>query len=298
MKNLLLPLFCLFLNFMIAQPFIPMLEEDHLWSIDVHECPFKIGQWGIRTVDVNVSGETSINGKVYKSVFVDRYETCLVREENGKLYKYVQNLNDEEIFIDFTLNLNDTFYAPYEGLDYCGHGGSNNFFYEFLVINETIQFLAGENRKVLELQDVMLPSGLGRMKWIEGIGTDKGFDSYGETLDITCDTFLVCFTENGITYFFNNATSCDNTTLGLPDNLQNEIVLYPNPVSNSSILQLPIALGIDSVRIYDAQGRIVSEEQPSKNYIGINAMHFRSGLYFYEVSSENKVLKIERFIVE
>ncbi|MCW5520515.1 T9SS type A sorting domain-containing protein [Aureitalea sp. L0-47] len=297
MKRFLLVGFILFLNLSFAQPYLPMLDEDHVWNTDFYVDPFGGGQTGIVSSENYVAGETVINNETYKSVYIDgELGSCLVREENGIVYRYDTNANEEVIIYDFTLEIGDTFEFPqiiFEG--FCGALGFYNGPLEMTVTDRTTEFIANQNRVVITFDYISEFSV--QCQWIEGIGSTLGFDPVGDVIDIG-SRYLVCFTKNGTTYFFNNATACDNTNLSVPDNSKDQIVLAPNPVQDISILQLPSELNVDTVRIYDITGKVISEATITKNYLTINAMDFSAGIYFYRAISENKVNKTERFIVK
>ena len=152
------------------------------------------------------------------------------------------------------------------------------------------------DRKVIELKDDPAFPYFTEY-WVEGIGSLKGFDPHSEFIDAG-QTSLACFTTNDITYFFNGATACDNTALNINDFSSEEIILYPNPVTSISTLQLPLDLSVDLIRVYDINGRLIKEESISNDYFSIKMMDFRSGLYFYQVFSRSKHLKTEQFIVK
>ena len=297
MKKFILVFFFLFLNNALAQPFLPMLEEDHVWGTDFFVDPFGGGQTGIISSENFVADETIINNETYKSVYINGVlGSCLVREEDGFVYRYDVDTAQEYVIYNFNLNIGEVFSIPdvmYSS--FCSSVEFYNGIDEMTVTDKTTEFIAGENRLVITF-DYFSESGF-ECKWIEGIGSTLGFDPVGDIIDIG-SRYLVCFTKNGITYFFNNATACDNTTLNVPENLQNQIVMAPNPVQDVSILQLPWELKIDTVRIYDIQGRLVSEEKISKNYLNINVMDYASGVYFYQVIRGKISLKTDRFIVK
>lgn len=295
MKTKLLVLFLFICCYSYTQNYIPMLEEYHTWSVDVYYDLFKPPLVYTVTQQVTVAGEIVVNGKIYKRVFNNEGETsCLVREENGIVYQIDEINSDEIIKYDFTLEVGDTFdfFQTY----YCSFYGFNNTNVNLLeVTNVDVQFIAGEDRKVITFEEDFV--GIGVETWIEGIGSIRGFDSLGVLLDFTVGTLLVCFNIDGINYFFNAATSCDNTTLGLDDLDRDQIILYPNPVTSTSILQFPSEDIVDMLKIYDVSGKLVKEEKVNKDYVLIDAMQYRSGLYFYQVFSENKLLKTEKFII-
>jgi hypothetical protein len=296
MKTTLLLFFVFFFGICRAQDYLPMLEEDYTWSVDVYFDPFVDPPVAYTvTQQITVSGEVVVDGKTYKRVFNNDGETsCLVREENGIVYQ-IDTLNSDEIIkYDFTLEVGNVF--DFSGFFYCTYYGENNGIVgELEVINVNTQFIAGEDRKVIEFEQ---GGAFVSEIWMEGIGSIRGFDPIGQMWDVSNDgTLLVCFDINGTNYFFNNATSCDNTTFGIDDNKKTAAVLFPNPVTNTSILQFSSEGIADSVKIFAVSGRMVKELPVTSGYILINAMDYHSGLYFYQVYSEGKVLKTEKFIV-
>ena len=281
----------------VSQPYIPMLEEDNIWSVDFFSDPFGGGTTGIITDQISLSGTTTINGYNYISIFINGNEgSCLLREENGIVYRYDSYNNQDVIMYDFNLDVGDVFVFPdLMYTSFCSRMEFYNGPTEMEVIGISNEFIANETRKVIEF-DYYSESGYPCL-WIEGIGSTLGFDPVGDIIDIGY-AYLVCFTKNGMTYFFNNATSCDNTTLGLGDISYGKIDLYPNPVSTTSILQLPHNANIDQIKIFGISGRLVSEETVTANFITISNMDYSSGLYFYQILSGDNVLKTEMFIVK
>lgn len=293
MKNLII-IIVLFISNLSYSQFLPMLEEDHTWSVDINGSLFGEDPWRI-TENISVSGSTIINDKTYKTVTNDHISeiNCLVREENGIVFRYDETINDEFVMYDFTLEVGDTF-TFFQQEMYCSiYGYIPSAAITVEVINTSIQFIAGENRKVIEFGDFFQDEET----WIEGIGSIRGFDYIGIVWDIIDFTELVCFTNNVDTYFFNGASSCDNTTLEIEDVSVNSIVLYPNPVTNQSILNLPLETLVNHITIVDINGRIIKDEIINKDYYIINNMDFPSGLYFYSVFNKTELIKTNKFII-
>ncbi|RMA64524.1 T9SS type A sorting domain-containing protein [Ulvibacter antarcticus] len=290
MRILLFIVSVLFTTISNAQAIIPMLDEANVWSVDF----FAWTGGDIRTDQIQL-GETAVyNGNTYHQV--GTYEnTAYVREENGIVY--VNNeifSNDDKILYDFNLELGDSFTLTASSNLYSD--GPATGLMEFQVTNVETQFIAGMDRKIIELKDdLVFP--LFTEYWIEGIGSVKGFDHHHEFVD-SGYTGLACFTTNGETYFFNGATACDNTVLTVEDFSSEKIILSPNPLVNTSILNFPSEVSINQMKIYDITGRLVRSETVSKEYVSINAMDFRSGLYFYQVFSAGQIIKTDKFIVK
>jgi len=181
-----------------AQDYLPMLNAENVWSTDIYNAPFDPGcnicgccSFTV-TQQVTVSGSVVVNGETYMRVLNNDGETsCLVREDNGLIYKYSDISEEEVLYYDFTLELGDVFILS-QSEEYCGWEGFNNVVSGIEVINVSTQSIAGEDRKVIEFNFF---NELGIQEtWIEGIGSVLGFDPIGETIDITFGTALACFT--------------------------------------------------------------------------------------------------------
>lgn len=284
MKKLLLTFSILFSLNSFSQPYLPMLEEGNVWSVD-----FQAMDGSIFLDQIEIVGETEINGVVYKELLFGLYGyNCLLREENGIVYHLNSPNDTEEIFYNFNLEVGDIFTYSF---DVCAYSMPGNGGVEYEVTSVDTQFIAGENRKVIELM------AYNTEYWIEGIGSLSGVDPHSIYVDMG-ETKLVCFTKDGVTTFFNGATSCDNTIIGTENFDHKEIILYPNPIINISILKFPNTASVDKIKIYNLNGKLVKENIVRKDYHSLNGMDYRSGIYFYQLFSNGKIIKTEKFIVK
>ncbi len=278
-----------------------MLQENNTWSVDVYYAPFNppsFPTW-TETEQISIGTIEEINGLDYYRLKSGDQDTCLLREENGIVFKYDENEGIDKILFDFTLEEGDTFnltasaYDTY--YDFCTTIGGQIWEDELIVDTVEEIEIAGMLRKVITFLEY---NNYVQFQWIEGIGNISGFDNLWEQLDITDGTLLVCFSTNGTSYFFNGANSCDNTTLGLDEVYENNSILYPNPVFDKSILQFPSEEFVDIIRIFDIQGRLVKEETITTDHVIIDAMQYRSGMYFYQVFSNDELIRSDKFIVK
>jgi hypothetical protein len=79
--------------------------------------------------------------------------------------------------------------------------------------------------------------------------------------------------------------SAQITIVGVAENNTGAPLLYPNPVTNESRLQLPA--GIWTVRIYDATGRLMSENNRTQGVISISSETVHSGYYLLRATNES-----------
>ena len=287
-----------------SQEYIPMLDDSNKWSLDIYFCPFyppEFPTWTV-TYQFEIEGSVEINGILYSQIYRDDDIYCLLREENEVVYKYIENTNSEVVLFDFNINIGTTINLYDNDDNYsfnCSGYYLNSFTDQLEVFEIETQFIAGANRKVIKFLDADFPQGGEILRWIEGIGTSAGLENPWEDIDITCGSKLACFETNGVSYFMYGATSCDNTTLSIDNqNTLKNIIVYPNPVYNISILQFPLEAEIDQLIIYDVYGSIINHESITKDYYKLNSMKYASGLYLYQVLSKGSIIKTDQFIVK
>ncbi len=77
----------------------------------------------------------------------------------------------------------------------------------------------------------------------------------------------------------------------------NELSIYPNPVSKNINIQLPIGSEISQLYVYDLKGKIVFQNKISELNNSINIETLKSGMYFVKVEFKNKLYH-QKFIVQ
>ncbi len=297
-------LFTLFIaSYSWSQEYIPMLEEGNEWNVDVRFEVFKADPCCYTfTYDVSLGETVEINGNIYRELMSLDMVNCLLREEEGIVYKYDESSDSEQIVFDFTLEAGDSFQISESAYNYgrsCVGNGIESHTGNSSLNVASVEYLmiAGEERKVITFEEGPFFS-IDSYQWIEGIGNITGIDLMEEMIDITAEHRLACFTNQGNTTFFNEATSCDNTTFSTLDNTIEAIGVYPNPVTEVSILSLPKTQQVDEVLIFNASGSLVRKEKPSADHLKIHAMNYRSGLYFYKIISEGNTLKTGKLLIK
>lgn len=274
-----------------SQDYLPILEEDNVWHAWFYDS-FGGGDLDILSDVYTVAGSTEINGKIYKSVFNHGSDSgCLVREENGVMYKYVPFIDDDVVWMDLNLEVNDVFVKDEN--EFCV-GLPPIVFNELTVVNVSTQFIHGVDRKVLDLVwDTSDPSAYSE-QWIEGIGTTAGFDPIGVIYDSEIE--LACFTKDGLTTYFNDLETCIPIA-SVDDFFVDQIAVSPNPVSEISVLNIPSEVFADHVTIYSLEGRLLKVVQVTSEAIYVHRSDFTSGLFFFQVFGEAGRLKTGTFII-
>lgn len=218
-----------------------------------------------------------------------------IREEENKYY--LRNLAGEEgLAYDFNLNINDTLEI------------NNPFGFipiEVTVINIDSVFIepANEYRKRITLFEY---ANFGyEEQWIEGIGSLAGLTQSGWDMTMLTggdDYTLLCYYEDSVINFKTELYSlCFYPIVPGLANIQEEeaINLYPNPVINSSYLEInnPKRQNF-TIRIFNSTGSLVKEYQAtSQTKIEIHSSNYKKGIYFYQVIENNQQIFNSKFIV-
>ncbi|MFK5982881.1 MAG: hypothetical protein QM499_08205, partial [Flavobacteriaceae bacterium] len=98
MKKLLLIISLLFSAISFSQ-YIPMLEEGNTWNVDVYtelfDPPEGVECCRTDTIDFSLGAIETVNGVDYVRIILNDNNSCLLREENGIVYKLNENENVE-----------------------------------------------------------------------------------------------------------------------------------------------------------------------------------------------------------
>lgn len=106
--------------------------------------------------------------------------------------------------------------------------------------------------------------------------------------------------EVGIYYFDDLEFSIDNTLSTNTIELNNEVVLFPNPSHDFVNVKLASSdKKIKHIRIIDINGRIITKYTPKHiNSIKLNTNNLENGIYLIQVTtSDNKVLRHKKIVV-
>jgi hypothetical protein len=143
-----------------------------------------------------------------------------------------------------------------------------------------------------------------------GTATGSGTYTYGDEVTITVETnedwAFLNWTENGTvvseekTYTFIATASHDLVanliyTVGVGEQMGNNITLYPNPVNDKLTIEAEAALG--TVEIYNLMGALVYSQKGCTNKVEVNTSDLQSGIYFIRMTNDN-ASETRRFVKE
>ena len=241
--------------------------------------------------------DTIINNNTYQHWFGN-----FTRYENNKLYKINKNQTTadsivEQIYYDFNLAVNDTFFLPYTGDDY------------YAIVDEVNEFttLNGQIRKeiLLKTEDFTCTPNL---RWIEGIGDITNGLFYKNQLGL-CDIYtgIFCFSDSSGHVFkqpnFNYPCDSIDTYTDIINNVDDisyhtEITISPNPaqhqlnfVFSNGLKSLP-----DSYVIYNLNGTEILKTQLNSKIKNVDIRHLKSGTYLIHFLKDEVSIASGRFV--
>jgi hypothetical protein len=219
--------------------------------------------------------DTTIAGKSYKKVYNDHcgYVGAL-REDlvNRRVYYFGLNAVQEELYIDFMVNIGDT-------IRWNPPGGGPNRVDTVRAVYQ--QYLYGANRWVIELNKSF------QVKLIEGIGSN-----------ITGLVPESCFSYFGNFNSFSNVPNmgCSPGVLGTKE-IESSLKIYPNPAKDYLAIEagegttLPTA----NYRVYNILGSVVQNGELSAQNARIDLRQFKPGIYILvlDVNGKERILKFQ-----
>jgi len=305
-------------NLMILTAFLLTLTVGYGQSNVYHPFPVSNAFWGDDGSNIfngsicydtryGLNGDTTINGKVYTKVYSLADSTltnpnsnyfAAIREEDKRIYTLIGNF-PEEVLYDFNLVVGDTI----------------NYHYS-LVFNNTDEFA----RKVTKIDSVLLFNGEYRKQYtfapvgfnstddlvVEGIGSIlwKGlFNPLINAMATNGDNFrFECFKQNEIIYFLNNP-DCDHCFCTLVTDIKDVKKLVnhtvtPNPFSQLAVLQTDYYLNNATLILYNSFGQVVRQlTSITGKTITLRRDNLPTGIYFYKLSENNRILASDKFII-
>lgn len=309
MKKLLLITASIFVSVqLLAQSYIPIPDTNATWNI--HEqgyipCATSNFQWLNRDMTIFISGDTVFNGFTYKKLYATGIEYTseiiglfcndnLSSSFNNQPYGAFRNdtaakqvwfirygfCSTPGVMFDFSLNVGDSLTS----VDGCGVSSVNG-----VVLADTSIVYGGLPRRVMLYGYNYSMSFWETSTIIEGIGSTLAglFDAYHH---FEYNSSLICFAHNDTTVYPNNTTSCDLITAVQEwAKTKAGISVFPNPCSGEIKISFPEPIN-SVLKLYNSFGTVVHTEVINqKSDVELNLQRYPSGIYFAQVSNNNKI---------
>lgn len=257
-------------------------------------------------------GKATVNGHNYLQLYYD-FGSCLVREEQGKVYVLGNIDTVERVLYDFNLKLNDTIHQYYEYDTYTSWVNSMDSTQLYGIWYKVWHF------EGMDTNSYTNKTFSYHYNVIEGIGCTNGVYYPAAPYDYSAySDQLLCFHNdmgyNGpisnpvITYGYDYTGSYDNDiscaifqpTTSVPPtddeslrtsqvtNNTGNVVVAPNPLTTESIIALPYSIASGSLTIVNSVGQVTTDISfQNTRSLQIGKQITTPGIYCYRVTDKN-----------
>ncbi|MBE2188054.1 MAG: T9SS type A sorting domain-containing protein [Bacteroidetes bacterium] len=208
---------------------------------------------------------------------INQYAGCFRNDSSNKLVYFIFPLTSiDTVLYDFNLSIGDT--VPPSPLN--DNGNIVN-----IVTDIDSVYLGGVYRKRFQLDSCTFPQ---QLYYIEGIGSTFGLLSptgcpFEEIYN------LLCYTENSLTVFPNNTTTCSIvTSVNETTQINNKFSIFPNPTTGT--LFITTELQSYDISIFNSTGQLIQKRKIISNSILLDISDLPTGLFLIHFSENNKEL--------
>ena len=144
-----------------------------------------LGNYSRTIVESAIEGDTIINGMVYFK-HVNQYGKEFLRQENGKLLKLKNDLINQEVIMDFSLEIGDSY--TFEQISIPGGSTMITVF-----VDSKVKILGPGQESIYKMvlkDDLSNPVEV--LTWIEGVGSPSSGLIYSPPLDEMTAVYQLC----------------------------------------------------------------------------------------------------------
>ena len=229
---------------------------------------------------------------------------------NGRLYVDTRGWGNEPyrsiLVCDMSLSEGDTFVLEDDGFyaeDVLGSNTPEGWLYDRIgdrsMVVDSVRYIDGKKNIFLSLIDHQNDYFFGSdyanqrlgynfsIRFIEGIGASYGLlpgrrePAPVSDLFPTMGLMLCMYKDNSMVYMADETLGCDQTSLGLPEQFQQVMNLYPNPSTQHVVLDMSTGEEMDgSVIVTDMLGRQCLQQKAEGTSVRISVSALPTGMYF------------------
>jgi len=199
------------------------------------------------------------------------------REENKMVYyKYLNQ--PEKLLYNFNLMLGDTLRDNHVG------------YYKVIKI-DTITTDDGLLRKRWLLNNICMNEVKGQTTWIEGLGNVDTYEHRDACIIIDPESTFICASNSGNVVYARSFCQ----TVNVENTVEYPYKIYPNPASDILTLDGDVD-GIQSIQIYDANGRIIDYSKINRTSKEIGIAHLFAGLHWLGIITKEGKTQVIKFV--
>lgn len=245
--------------------------------------------------DVGLSSWCHIHENInYGRLFLDEFLVCDMSLSEGDTFVLINPCVNDTSLYDYPEWLYD--------YDWFFDSDSDRY-----MIVDSVNYLSGRKTIYLSLLDHLDDYFFGSentnnmsnnnfsIRFIEGVGATFGFAAGCRSISYSSDRYpslglLLCLSkDNSIIYMADEALGCNQTCVGLKDNPQIQINLYPNPATQYVVLDMGTGEEMTgTITITDMMGKVCLQQQAEGASYRVNVGNLPVGMYFLTYTDREK----------
>jgi hypothetical protein len=259
-----------------SQEYVPLLNEDHTWKQLVYG-------WTTYGQEIKIEGDTSIGEFTYKKIYAATepfwdlwYLQGAFREDIAEQTIYRWNGTFDDVVYKFNVEEGESFSISPMGYPITMMVSSTGTTTVNNVLRKTITF---DNDWYTET-------------WIVGVGSSLGVLNPASNFPDFSPSLTCFYIGNDLAYDNPNEDNECGLFLGVENESEFELSLYPNPCQNRFRMDLPQGQFFDKLEIIDTKGSCVKfiNSITSNNEIDINELS--DGMYYVKLIMDQKTVKV------
>lgn len=202
------------------------------------------------------------------------------REEEGKVFMKMNELDPENLIYDFSLEAGDTLELNFSG-----------FLISLEVLSvDSVTLVSGEKRKRLQFNTSPFEPSI---IWIEGVGSLSGTmnTQYMKTLD--CWNSLNCYQFNGSSQY--PSADCPFSSVLDANAMSNRVSVYPNPAQDQVFIRPKGDWTISTIEIANVWGQVQRVFEPAASgEVPLDGL--QSGVYLLKMEFQNGEMGVAKVV--
>jgi hypothetical protein len=252
-----------------------------------------------------ITGMDTIGGKVCSRITYDTSfmgDVTHFYQDNNKIYFRVKNSEVDTflLFFDQSATVNDTIDIGVRNAPYYDYNANDSIpFFSMKIVIDSIKTEEVDNKSIkvwyLSTVSIFTPYTCHEIgsKYYENVGYNHIFLPYFECLDPGIEFDLRCY-EDPVTSIKFVDYPCDYHSKTKDHQLNNAIVIYPNPANNEINISIPHGFNIEKTEIFNALGRRVFASSDENEVINISDLE--SGIYLVLMQDYNGSILSGKFV--
>jgi hypothetical protein len=233
--------------------------------------------------NTEVVGQAQIQGKLCSQItasgctFCDNTNPCYIYEDSNRVYYFSHQMQQFYLLYDFNLTPDEVYLLYFYDFD------SLNYIQVY--ITDTFSVSVNGNQLKAQTADFMLGTYTYSQTLMEVVGAAYNFFPTTTLCDIGFKG-LRCYQDSTLGLYHYSLVDCEYSTVGIAEQQQNAVTIYPNPATNTLTIETQTAQGI--YQLQDITGKVLLSGSVTANKFSLDISALSKGIYLLSVIDDKQ----------